>query len=204
MKSNIILICWLLNKISPKHIKKLLLGLLSCFSMSCCENYKLNCFYPDRIEKKLPVVLDKSEVKLILNTITNLKHRSIISFIYSAGLRLNEVIEMKVYGIESGNGFQPDFLLFLKQKGINLYYQVFIESKGNQFKDNQESFLNSKEGWKERFLDEISKKYGDKSKPILKYSSDDYILYGLPFANTDNFETFTSKFNEVLEIESTN
>ncbi|MCX6146496.1 MAG: site-specific integrase [Candidatus Kapabacteria bacterium] len=82
--------------------QKVIVGAIKLFFNELLrKNYKLNYLYPDRIEKKLPVVLDKSEVKLILNTITNLKHRSIISLIYSAGLRLNEVIEMKVYDIDS-------------------------------------------------------------------------------------------------------
>ncbi|MBI5893066.1 MAG: type III restriction endonuclease [Deltaproteobacteria bacterium] len=45
-----------------------------------------------------------------------------------------------IYDFDKGRGFQPDFLLFLKQEKKNLYYQVFIEPKGDQFKDSTRCF----------------------------------------------------------------
>ncbi|MFH2024769.1 MAG: site-specific tyrosine recombinase/integron integrase [bacterium] len=52
-------------------------------------------------EKKLPVVLSEEEVVKILRQITNLKHKCIIYLIYSAGLRLSEVINLKISDIDS-------------------------------------------------------------------------------------------------------
>ena len=52
-------------------------------------------------EKKLPVVLSEEEVVKILRHIVNLKHRCIIYLIYSAGLRLSEVINLKISDIDS-------------------------------------------------------------------------------------------------------
>jgi integrase len=84
------------KKISQAY-QKILVGAIKLFFNELLrKNYKLNYLYPDRIEKKLPIVLDKSEVLLLLNAIENIKHKSIISLIYSAGLRLGEVIELKV------------------------------------------------------------------------------------------------------------
>lgn len=51
--------------------------------------------------KPLPVVLSKDEIKNIIYTIKNLKHRTIISLIYSAGLRVGEVINLKINEIDS-------------------------------------------------------------------------------------------------------
>ena len=42
--------------------------------------------------KRLPVVLSKEEVKSLIETTRNLKHRAILAVIYSAGLRISEVI----------------------------------------------------------------------------------------------------------------
>jgi len=50
---------------------------------------------------KLPVVLSQKEVKQILDSITNLKHRTFISLIYSCGLRLDELCNLKVTDIDS-------------------------------------------------------------------------------------------------------
>jgi site-specific recombinase XerD len=52
-------------------------------------------------EKKLPVVLSQKEVFNILNSINNYKHRAILFLTYSAGLRVSEVVALKVDNIDS-------------------------------------------------------------------------------------------------------
>lgn len=54
-----------------------------------------------RLRKQLPQVLSEEEVVKILKTIKNLKHKSIIYLIYSAGLRLGEVVWLKISDIDS-------------------------------------------------------------------------------------------------------
>jgi len=55
---------------------------------------------PRRV-KKLPVVLSKEEVKSMIETTRNLKHRTIFAVIYSAGLRISELISLKPSDIDS-------------------------------------------------------------------------------------------------------
>jgi site-specific recombinase XerD len=52
-------------------------------------------------EKKLPVVLSKKEIERIIASISNLKHRTFISLMYSCGLRLSELRNLKVTDIDS-------------------------------------------------------------------------------------------------------
>lgn len=52
-------------------------------------------------ETKLPTVLSKTEIKAIISNCNNLKHKCILSLIYSAGLRRSELINMKVTDIIS-------------------------------------------------------------------------------------------------------
>ena len=54
-----------------------------------------------RKEKKLPIVLSANEVKSIFNTITNLKHKALLSLLYSAGLRIGEAINLEITDIDS-------------------------------------------------------------------------------------------------------
>jgi integrase/recombinase XerD len=49
----------------------------------------------------LPKVLSKEDVKKLLLSTSNLKHRTILCLIYSAGLRISEAIAMKVKDIDS-------------------------------------------------------------------------------------------------------
>lgn len=50
---------------------------------------------------KLPVVLSQKEVKRIIEVTSNLKHRTFISLIYSCGLRLDELCNLKVADVDS-------------------------------------------------------------------------------------------------------
>jgi len=110
-------------------------------------------------------------------------------------LRNEEVY--KIYDFEEGRGFEPDFLLFLKGKKGNLYYQIFIEPKGGQFTDKEGGFKESKEGWKEEFLQKITDKYGNGD--LLKAESKDYKLIGLPLFNKREEAVFEEAFaNQLL------
>ena len=52
-------------------------------------------------EKALPTVLNVDEITRILKRITNLKHKSILTLIYSAGLRISEATNLKIKDIDS-------------------------------------------------------------------------------------------------------
>jgi integrase/recombinase XerD len=53
-------------------------------------------------DKKLPVVLNHKECKALFSAPELLKHRVLLSFIYSAGLRAREVSRMKLSDVDSG------------------------------------------------------------------------------------------------------
>jgi len=54
-----------------------------------------------RKKRKLPVVLSKEDVSSIIESSNNLKHKCIISLLYSAGLRRSELLNLKPEDIES-------------------------------------------------------------------------------------------------------
>ncbi len=49
-----------------------------------------------KLEKKLPTVLSKEEIRKLLDITKNPKHNLLISFLYSSGLRVSEAISMKI------------------------------------------------------------------------------------------------------------
>jgi integrase/recombinase XerD len=53
-----------------------------------------------KIPKKLPIVLTKEEVNRLINAIDNEKHRLMIEMMYGAGLRVSELINLKVKDLE--------------------------------------------------------------------------------------------------------
>ena len=50
-------------------------------------------------EKHLPEVLTNDEIILIIDNIENIKHNTIVSLLYSSGLRISEVVNLKVKDI---------------------------------------------------------------------------------------------------------
>ena len=55
-------------------------------------------------EKTLPVVLSKEEVSILIKSIDNLKHKCIIMLAYSGGLRLSELLSLKINDIDKERG----------------------------------------------------------------------------------------------------
>ena len=55
--------------------------------------------------KKLPGVLSEEEVTRLIKSVENLKHKCILLLIYSAGLRLGEVTNLKVTDIHSDSNY---------------------------------------------------------------------------------------------------
>lgn len=51
--------------------------------------------------KQLPKVLSKSEILSLIENTNNLKHRCIVSLLYSAGLRRSELLDLKLEDIDS-------------------------------------------------------------------------------------------------------
>lgn len=54
-----------------------------------------------RKEQKLPQVVSKEEILAMIANTNNIKHRCIVSLLYSAGLRRSELLELKIQDIDS-------------------------------------------------------------------------------------------------------
>jgi integrase/recombinase XerD len=53
--------------------------------------------------RALPAVMSRKEVDRLLSAVENLKHRTILTTVYSGGLRVSEVCRLKVSDIDSNN-----------------------------------------------------------------------------------------------------
>ena len=54
-----------------------------------------------RKEKKLPKVLSKEDILRVIANTNNLKHKCIVSLLYSSGIRRNELVNLKITDIDS-------------------------------------------------------------------------------------------------------
>lgn len=134
---------------------------------------------------------EKALVDFIKNSMGNLKEK------YNAIYLLRNEEQYKIYNFKDGQGFAPDFLLFLKSKEkqnvksvkTECYYQIFIEPKG--------ATLLEYDNWKEKFLEEIREKYGfDK---VIKAENPNYRLIGLPFFNQESKTKFETEFEKLTK-----
>ena len=65
------------------------------------KKYDKVSFKRPKSEKKLPRVIDGEFIKTQLSKITNLKHRTILTLTYSVGLRVSEIVNLKIQDIDS-------------------------------------------------------------------------------------------------------
>jgi site-specific recombinase XerD len=141
-----------LQKITSEQINSYILDLINHNKISASQqNQRINAikFYYEKVlggsklyhklerpkkERKLPTVLSKQEVHLLLNVTRNIKHKCILTTIYSAGLRRSELINLKIEDIDSrrrlirirGAKGKKDRNTILSKKLIELLRQYYI------------------------------------------------------------------------------
>lgn len=97
----------------------------------------------------------------------------------------------KIYNFSDGAAFEPDFVLFLREKsGAVLTYQMFIEPKGKHIQEHDR--------WKETFLKEITEEFRDKDRVLILEGKSKYRLIGVPFYNIEDENAFRASFWEAI------
>jgi len=71
------------------------------YKTTLCRDWNVAKIPRRKTEKRLPVVLDGSEIKQLFAVTTNLKHRALLMTTYSAGLRVSETAHLKVSDVDS-------------------------------------------------------------------------------------------------------
>ena len=98
----------------------------------------------------------------------------------------------KIYSFDDGQAFEPDFVLFLREKnGNTLIRQIFIEPKGKH--------LQAHEKWKEDFLEQIKEKFAGEVL-LLKTQSgtQKHRPIGVPFYDNQDERQFMESLESVL------
>jgi len=108
------------EEITDDDIKEFLASKISDDSLSNSSialiKASLKFFYTDMLgknmsliktpktSKKLPVVLTRKEIKDLIDNTENIKHRLLIEFLYSTGLRLSECINLQYSDLDLNDG----------------------------------------------------------------------------------------------------
>lgn len=68
------------------------------------KNFMIKIKY-SKTPKRLPVVLTKVEVKRLIDSIENKKHKIMIKLMYSAGLRVSELVNLRIMDLEFNRSY---------------------------------------------------------------------------------------------------
>lgn len=106
-------------------------------------------------------------------------------------VRNERISDFAIYSFDTGERFEPDYLLFLRKENSDGYdqEQIYIEPKG--------TYLLEKDAWKQDFLIRLEKE----GFPCKKYVDDnEYKIIGLPFYNRDLESDFERAFHNKFSV----
>lgn len=136
-------IFWKIKKdnISASHQRIILASIAKFYELVIEKRINLKHLYPQRKEHKLPNYLTFDEVKKIIEVTHNLKHKSIIMLLYSGGLRLSEVINLKITDIDSNSmtitirqaKSKKDRQVMLSEKFLLILRQYYTQYKPSYY-----------------------------------------------------------------------
>jgi len=89
------------NNLSTSYQNQIVNALKLFFKTVRETKIEIDKIHRPKRAKVLPNVLSKEEIKLILNAHTNVKHKMMLSLIYSCGLRRSELLNLKPTAIDS-------------------------------------------------------------------------------------------------------
>ena len=121
------------NKLSSSYQNQIVNAIKLFFRSIVHKKMNPELLYRPKREKLLPNVLSKEEVKQILDAHSNLKHKAMLSLIYSCGLRCGELLSMRPVHIDSKRGIviikqakgKKDRIVPLSPKILEMLRQYF-------------------------------------------------------------------------------
>jgi site-specific recombinase XerD len=89
--------------ISPTYQRQIISAINKYYGFYFNRKLDMTFLNQRRTLKRLPRHLSVAEVKALINVCKNLKHMCIMKLLYGCGLRVSEVITLKISDIDSGN-----------------------------------------------------------------------------------------------------
>lgn len=141
------------------------------------KKYDKVSFKRPKSQKKLPRVIDGEFIKDRLSKIENLKHQSILTLTYSVGLRVSEIVNIKIEDIDSKRMLiyiknakgKKDRIVPLSETVLKLLRKYYREYKPEEYLFNGQNSIQYSIG----SCQKIYKKYIDSNSSIhtLRHSS---------------------------------
>jgi site-specific recombinase XerD len=159
---------WLLKAKTTNSMKHRLSAVKLFYKYTGKQPMKFKYIEYPRADKKLPIVLSIGEIQKLFNVCDNLKHKSILSLLYSCGLRVSEVINLKLSNIDSSRMViniiaakgNKDRQVPLNQNVLGLLRRYFLEYKPKEYLFNGQKELQ----YSSRSVLELVKSLSEKAK----------------------------------------
>ncbi|MBL0121932.1 MAG: site-specific integrase [Betaproteobacteria bacterium] len=87
--------------ISPVSLNATITGLKFFFEITVGDTELMGKMQPVRVPRTLPVILSREEVSRLIAATRNLKHQTALAVAYGTGLRVSEVVSLKIGDIDS-------------------------------------------------------------------------------------------------------
>lgn len=94
-----------LAQIPAPKTKKQVFWTLHKFYKTAGQPRKLAKLPAPKQGKHLPEYLNETQLAKLLDAVTNLKHRALLTTIYAGGLRISELLNLKVQDVDGQNGY---------------------------------------------------------------------------------------------------
>ncbi len=125
------------NKLSVSYQNQIINAVKLFFRIILLKTMNVDLIYRPKNPKLLPNVLSKEEVKAILTIQSNLKHKAMLSLIYSCGLRCGELLKLKLTDVDSKRGLliirqskgRKDRIAPLSQKIVEMLREYYLAYK---------------------------------------------------------------------------
>ena len=96
-----------ISTLTNKNIKpsslSLVISALKCYYYDVLKKTILNDVKIPKYEKQVEEMLTKEEVNKIISSIRNPKHKLVVSFMYASGLKVSEVVKLKINDLDFKN-----------------------------------------------------------------------------------------------------
>jgi integrase/recombinase XerD len=131
----------LANRLSSSYQNQAINGIKLFFREVIKSKMEIENIERPRREHRLPNVLSKEEVKAILLSPANLKHKAMLSLIYACGLRRSELLNLKPTDVDSKRGLliirnakgKKDRVVPLSEKIVDLLRQYYLAYRPKQW-----------------------------------------------------------------------
>ena len=124
------------RKLSRSYVNAVYSAIKFFFSVTLNLKWDMKDIPRVKQATKLPVVLTPNQIRKLLDSVTNIKHRTMLITCYSAGLRVGEMLNLKVCDIDSttmrirvrnGKGNKERYTILSKQnlEALRAYYKLY-------------------------------------------------------------------------------